>query len=176
MAARPEPVIALLAQAGAVLRYDERLGELVPGDPLPGRRRTRPGHVLGVGDDGPDLGAASGARAGAPRRPRAAGAGGDARPASVGAGSTRRRGAIGRPRGRRHSADAGGRKQFVCLCEDVTVKELEQGVEEGFDRPRDAQALQHGHDGPVPGEDVPRRSRRASTRAISGERRPPRPA
>ena len=35
--------------------------------------------------------------------------------------------AAGRPAG------GPGRKRFVCLCEDVTVKEIEQGVAEGFD-------------------------------------------
>lgn len=30
-------------------------------------------------------------------------------------------------------AHAGGRKRFVCLCEDVTQKDLEQAVAEGFD-------------------------------------------
>ena len=62
----------------------------------------------------------------------------------------------------------GGRKQFVCVCEDVTVKELQQGVEGRLRQPRAHEALQHGHDGPVPGQDVPRPRRRGSTRRLTG--------
>ena len=102
------------------------------------------GHVLGLSDDAAV--AASGVRAG-----RAA-AGLRSNPASRR--SPRR--STGRRCGAPASAIGGGRKQFVCLCEDVTVKELRQGVRGRLRQPRDPEALQHGHDGPVPGQDVPR--------------------
>ena len=69
----------------------------------------------------------------------------------------------------------GGRKQFVCLCEDVTVKELAQGVEEGFDSLETAEALQHRHDGPCQGKSATA-SRRASTAADPGRVARSRPA
>jgi sarcosine oxidase subunit alpha len=113
LAMRPEPVISLLAGAGATTRYDERLGEWLA-DRLP-EGVGAAGHVLGLRDD--VAVADSGVRAG-----RAA-AGGAVEP--VGGPSV----ADPAP----EPAIGTGRKQFVCLCEDVTVKELKQGVAEGFD-------------------------------------------
>jgi sarcosine oxidase subunit alpha len=127
VAARREPQVGLLAQAGAGLRYDERSGGLVPGS-VPERVHAV-GDVLGLRPDGPDLGAASrvgrdaavaarGEQPGTPSRVLEPSSSDEASPSAVHAAA---------PLG-----DAGGRKRFVCLCEDVTVKELEQGVAEGF--------------------------------------------
>ena len=46
-------------------------------------------------------------------------------------------------------------RQFVCLCEDVAVKDLEGCPRRRVRGHPDAEALLHGHDGPVPGKDVP---------------------
>ena len=59
----------------------------------------------------------------------------------------------------------GGKKRFVCFCEDITAKDIEQAVHEGFD---DIQILKRYSTvtmGPLPGQDVPRISggRRAAT-------------
>ena len=113
LAMRPEPVIALLAGAGATTRYDDGLGEWLP-DRLPEGVHAA-GRVLGLRAD--DEIAASGVRAGL----AATGADVDAV-------------AVPSPSDPAPEVTIGtGRKQFVCLCEDVTVKELRQGVQEGFD-------------------------------------------
>ena len=65
----------------------------------------------------------------------------------------------------------GGRKQFVCLCEDVTAKELAQGGQGGLRIARDAQALQHRHDGALPGQDVSRERGRGPRATCAGASR-----
>ena len=130
------------------------------------------GHVTGLADDdlvaAPRAILAGRAAAAAAGRPTTA-------PASPPPHAARRAeavdAALAAPRARPALSRPGGRKQFVCVCEDVTVKELEQGDRRGLRRPRDAEALQHGHDGPVPGQDVPR-PRRPGPRRRSPARSP----
>ena len=177
MAVRPEPVVALLAQARRAARAGtSALGEFVPGDPC--RTASARGRATCCGVDGRRARRARRRRSRAGQRPSRRGGGrrcgrrstasADQLVAHDRAMAARSR----RARRRRRSSSPAGGKQFVCLCEDVTVKELEQGVDEGFDDPRDAQALQHRHHGPLPGQDVPR-PRGAAPRAARRRRRPP---
>ncbi len=53
------------------------------------------------------------------------------------------------------SFDGGGEKCFVCLCEDVTVKDARRAVAEG--RPRPGEGQHDDDDGAVPGEALPAR-------------------
>lgn len=129
MAPRPEPVVTLAAQAGLALAFEPRLAEWIP---VPGSADVVvTGHMTGLTDD--DLLAAGAVLAG-----------------RVAAG---REDATARASHERHleahhervaAAFAAlpeppatvlpkGRKPFVCLCEDVTAKELAQGISEGFD-------------------------------------------
>ena len=129
LAARPEPVLSLLAQEGARPRWDDPLGEFVPGDLPPGLHAA--GHVRGVADDalvlrgGVLAGRVAGtAASGGPRDGTAEGlVEHDRRMAAAVAARTAPE-ALEKP---------GGGKQFVCICEDVTAKEFKQGIEEGFD-------------------------------------------
>ncbi len=123
MATRPEPVVTLAAQAGLPLVFEERLAEWVP---LAGSADVIvTGQMTGLVDDG--LIAAGAVLAG-----------------RLAAGLDQAGGAATRHRERVAGAFAAlpdpaptalpvGRKPFVCLCEDVTTKELAQGVREGFD-------------------------------------------
>ncbi|MFP5343895.1 MAG: 2Fe-2S iron-sulfur cluster-binding protein [Candidatus Limnocylindria bacterium] len=121
MAARPEPVVTLAAQAGLPIGFEPRLAEWIPTE---GRADVMvAGHVTGLTDDaliaaaGVLAGrmAASGeAPAGLPEHHELVAAAREAMP---------ERGATPVPT---------GRKAFVCLCEDVTAKELAAGVKEGF--------------------------------------------
>jgi sarcosine oxidase subunit alpha len=124
MASRPEPVISLLAQAGAVVLHDQASGRFVAQRMPAGVLAA--GHVLGrdLPDGGLVLGAvdagrraASGTEAAEDTEASAAASSG-AEPVGLALGS--------------------GRKQFVCVCEDVTVKDLALGVQEGF---RDIETL-----------------------------------
>ncbi len=122
MATRPEPVVTLAAQAGLPLVFEERLAEWVP---LAGSADVIViGQMTGLVDDG--LIAAGAVLAGrlAVGRDQAGGA------------ATRHRervaGAFAALPDPAPTALPVGRKPFVCLCEDVTTKELAQGVREGF--------------------------------------------
>ncbi len=129
MATRPEPVVTLAAQAGLALGFEERLAEWVP---MTGSADVIvTGQMTGLADD--ELIAAGAVLAGrlAAARDTADMVGGADR-------------AAGRHRERVAAAFAAlpdpvptqlpvGRKPFVCLCEDVTTKELAQGVREGFE-------------------------------------------
>ncbi len=122
MATRPEPVVTLAAQAGLPLVFEERLAEWVP---LAGSADVIViGQMTGLVDDG--LIAAGAVLAGrlAAGRDQAGGA------------ATRHRervaGAFAALPDPAPTALPVGRKPFVCLCEDVTTKELAQGVREGF--------------------------------------------
>ena len=123
MAMRPEPVVALAAQAGVRLRYEDRVGEWVP-EPEPD------GLVLAAGDvtapasetlalEGAILAGrrAAGREAGEPvvgmHQVAIAAARADLTPPPA-------------------ATVPAGHKPFVCLCEDVTAKELVQGMDEGF--------------------------------------------
>ena len=52
-------------------------------------------------------------------------------------------------------AYAGGGKCFVCVCEDVTTKDMKRAVSRGVRLDRARQALHDDDDGPVPGEALP---------------------
>jgi len=129
IAARPEPLIALLSQEGITPRWDERVGEFVPGALSPGLQAA--GHVNGP--LGEELAAADGAMAGRTAAAAIGKAGltvlDDAAVAAHGTAVAAALASLPEPAG----LSAGvGRKQFVCLCEDVTIKEMKQGFREGF--------------------------------------------
>ena len=187
MAMRPEPVAQ---PAGAGRRRDvagtTALGEFVPSDPAAGsvcsppatcwaawttrarraRRSPRAGRRRRAGQ--PEV---------RPALPRGSLDGGADQLVAHDARWPRR----SRPARRRRSSSPGRRKQFVCLCEDVTAKELEQAFKEGF---TDLETLKrystvtmgpcqgkmcHGLVGPAP-----RAARRASpARPASTTARPP---
>ncbi len=126
---RPEPATGLIAQDGGERRYDDRIGEFVAArlsDAV-----SVAGDVEGIHDDAHTM--ASGALAGL----EAAVAIGLGTQDAIAAARTHRaacRASALARHGRPVALDApGGRKQFVCLCEDVTVKEIAQGIEEGFE-------------------------------------------
>ena len=129
MATRPEPVVRLASQAGLTLAFEERLAEWIP---VPGSADViATGGMAGLVDD--DLIAAGAVLAGRLAATRdGTGAGApttDAHAAHV-ARVAAAFAALPEPAA---SALPAGRKPFVCLCEDVTAKELAQGIEEGFD-------------------------------------------
>ncbi|MEK6721307.1 MAG: 2Fe-2S iron-sulfur cluster-binding protein [Chloroflexota bacterium] len=129
MCLRPEPVTALAGQAGAQRRWDAALGVMVPDAPPDGVLFA--GHVEGADDLATVL--ASGVLAGR-LAVREAGVEGAPDPAPALAALESARASAGEavaamPVGK----GPGGRKQVVCVCEDVTVKELTLGVYEGFD-------------------------------------------
>ena len=123
------PATSLLLQAGAKARYDERAGTSCSPRCPDGVLRRRRGRRQGR----PRLRRCSGAIAGAEaaqalgsatRRPRprstaSARASPDARPAPV---------AVPPPA----TSDRKG-KCFACLCEDVTVKDIQLSIDEGYD-------------------------------------------
>jgi sarcosine oxidase subunit alpha len=142
VAARREPLVELFAQAGSPPRYDESIGEFVP-DALPEDIHAA-GDVLDPTSDQSDLQSAieaGRAAAAAARKPAT-----DV-PASQTGAAADPRAAAGTP----VPADVAetsspthvaaepmampdrGRKRFVCLCEDVTVKDIERSVAEGFE-------------------------------------------
>jgi sarcosine oxidase, subunit alpha len=130
MATRPEPVVTLAAQAGIPLAFEPRIAEWIP---VPGSADVvATGHMTGLVDDA--LVAAGAAIAG--------------RLAVAGGGAAHDAAALATERATHAERVAAavdalpepaplivprGRKTFVCLCEDVTAKELAQGVKEGFD-------------------------------------------
>ncbi|HEV8673506.1 MAG TPA: 2Fe-2S iron-sulfur cluster-binding protein [Methylomirabilota bacterium] len=125
-----EPAAGLLGQAGGRLTHDTARGRLVPA--------ALPAGVLAAGEvtgvEGLAAVLASGRLAGAQaaRALDGAGGGGTARVAELAealAAATRRPVS----RGYLASAPRAGAKKFVCLCEDVTEKDLRQAVAEGFD-------------------------------------------
>jgi len=123
MATRPEPVVSLASMAGVPLRYDDGLGEWLP-DPVPGGPVLCAGVVLGDHDEERrHAGARVAGRVAAGADDPAAIAAYLAGLAASGAGREAPAAMVVPP----------GRKTFVCPCEDVTAKELVQGVREGFD-------------------------------------------
>ena len=122
MAMRLEPVVTLASQAGLRLGYEPRLGEWLAAADSDTVRVI--GHAAGLVDDALIAAGAVLAGRAAPHadeapvaidlRARIAAAF-DALPPPV---------VPSRPP---------GRKPFVCMCEDVTAKELAQGIAEGFD-------------------------------------------
>jgi sarcosine oxidase subunit alpha len=121
MAARPEPVIALAAQAGVALAQEPRLAEWIPMSGSADVLVT--GRASGLADD--SLIATSAVLAGRLAAGVATDGGHAAHTALVEAALT----ASPEPAG---AVMPAGRKAFVCLCEDVTTKDLAQGVREGF--------------------------------------------
>lgn len=122
IACRPEPVVSLLAQGGLSPRFDPGLDQFVPGVRAEGILAA--GHVEGVRDD--VTAAARGAAAGRAAADAALGRTG------VHAGA--------QPESAQPAAQQDaplvlpkGRKAFVCICEDVTVKDVRQAIHEGFD-------------------------------------------
>ena len=118
------PAASLLYQAGAMSRYDDSLGEIVPGDLPDGVRAA--GAVIGASD--PNTALEQGRAAGHEAASEIAGAArlrSREQPARQSASATERRGPL---------AVAGSRsKEFVCFCEDVTAKDVAQAVDEGFE-------------------------------------------
>ncbi len=118
------PAASLLYQAGAASRYEESLAKIVPADLPDGVRAA--GAVVGASDlpTALEQGHAAGHEAAAA--------------ITGGAGLPTRNTAIRR---NESSADPGGvpsatgvrSKEFVCLCEDVTAKDVAQAVDEGFE-------------------------------------------
>ena len=123
---RPEPVTALLAQDGGTRRFDPGSQRFVPAR-VPDHVRVA-GAIEGVAGD--RHACAAGIHAG---RAAALAAGfHDAEPEPAAAARERERHAVSAPQVDPISLGSSG-KRFLCLCEDVTVKEVEQGIVEGFD-------------------------------------------
>ncbi len=123
VACRPEPVIALLAHEGVSPRYDAAIDQFVPGVRTEGIHAA--GHVEGVVDDATV--AARGVAAGRAAAEAALGiavARPIAQPSQTAPGRRQPPALISLP---------AGRKAFICICEDVTVKDLKRAVGEGFD-------------------------------------------
>jgi sarcosine oxidase subunit alpha len=126
MAARPEPLVTLAAQAGLPIAYEPRLAEWIPSEG--GADVLVTGHVTGLTDD--ELIAAGGVLAGrlaASVAPPSA-----AEAAGLAEHQERVAAAIDAAPEPAPTPMPIGRKAFVCVCEDVTAKELVQGVKEGF--------------------------------------------
>ncbi|MBF8289513.1 MAG: aminomethyltransferase [Chloroflexi bacterium] len=123
MATRPEPVVTLAAQAGLSLAFEERLAEWIP---VAGSADVVvTGHMTGLTDD--ELIAAGAVLSG-----RLA-AGRDGAGAAHAHHAEQVAAAFAVLPDPAPTVLPAGRKPFVCLCEDVTAKELVQGVAEGFD-------------------------------------------
>ena len=127
LALRPEPVTALLAHDGGERHWDDRFAEFVP----VGRTET----VIVAGEMEGPRGAAYALAAGAAAGREAAlecghGDREAARQARVAADSLRAGAPAAAPT---PIATEGSGKRFVCVCEDVTAKEIAQGIAEGFD-------------------------------------------
>ena len=123
-----EPAASLLGQAGARLRFDPTLGLFIPTDLPPGLLMA--GEVTGRRELATIL--LQGRWAGSQAAAELTGE------ASWVTQARDLRSAWDRPPSTPgHCAlltvPVPGRKKFVCLCEDVTEKDLEQGVREGFD-------------------------------------------
>ncbi len=124
MAPRPEPVVTLASQAGLALAFEPRLAEWIP---VAGSADVVvTGHMTGLTDD--DLIAAGAVLAG-----RVAAGRGDADAAAHDHHADRVAAAFAALPEPVATVLPSGRKPFVCVCEDVTAKELAQGIREGFD-------------------------------------------
>lgn len=122
---RPEPVTALLAQNGGTRRFDTASQRFVPSH-VPDSVHVA-GAIEGVAGDGHAC--AAGVDAGGAAALAAGLKGAD--PAPAAAARARERTAAPVPTVEPIRLHADG-KRFICLCEDVTVKEIEQGIVEGF--------------------------------------------
>lgn len=123
---RPEPVTALLGQDGGTRRFDAPSQRFVPSE-VPESVHVA-GAIEGIAGDGyacaagVDAGRAAARSAGFP----------DADPDAARAARERERHAALVPRVAPIDLHGHG-KRFICLCEDVTVAEIEHGIVEGFD-------------------------------------------
>lgn len=129
------PATSLLAQAGAAMTFEPAGGQFLPGE--------TPAHVLAAGElagvDGDEAIALSGTIAGA-RAAHAAGVGDEetarAEIADEQAELDRLRALPATPAiapTSRHGGASQDGKAFVCLCEDVTDKDIAHSVAEGYD-------------------------------------------
>jgi sarcosine oxidase subunit alpha len=145
MAGRPEPEIALLAQCGVRPRYDGAAGVFVPGELVDGVWAI--GHVTGEPGEGEAVASATAvgraaAEAALGRTSKTSTAGATAVAPGRGTRSGQSAAGLGKheapatPRGGNGAtpalAAAGGRT-FVCVCEDVTTKDIRGALDEGFD-------------------------------------------
>ena len=127
-----QPANALLYQAGGSLGYDDALGEAVPQALPPGLFAA--GEVTGIHHPAASLlqgrlaGMAAAANLGLTLIPEAEAADLLRRLAEAEA-ESREGGGAGAPL----PATALGRNKFVCVCEDVTAKDIADAVDEGFD-------------------------------------------
>lgn len=162
MAGRPEPVISLLAQHGVIARYDDEIGAFVPGllpegvhaaGHVEGIRDEAAVVARGVAvgrdaakaalrqiEDAAPVRQAPPSASEPVRSPSNEGAQDAAfEPAATRSAGSDNRSPHRGPTGIRaraaplESSVQTGRKTFVCVCEDVTVKDLGQAVREGFD-------------------------------------------
>ena len=118
-----DPATALLHQGDCRLDYDSELGESVPGELVEGIHVA--GEVTGVHD--PVVGTLQGRLAGLKA---SSGEVGDLEEQAAEAErSYRERVSIGPP----PMIAASSKKKFVCICEDVTDKDVRDGIDEGFD-------------------------------------------
>jgi sarcosine oxidase subunit alpha len=128
LAPRPEAVFSLLGHEGVRARWDDGVDEFLPGDLPEGVHAA--GHVNGpvpdalAATEGVLVGRAAASNAGfGPHDGTAERLIAHEQAVADAFAATPRRPPLARP---------GGRKQFICVCEDVTVKELQQGAKEGF--------------------------------------------
>ena len=119
-----QPASSLLQQAGAAFGHDSVLDQMVPSKLPPGVGAA--GHVTGQGDLAAIL--AEGRRAGE-NAARHAGPAVQTQAAEVPAAAPATSAEVARPPMGRE----GGARRFVCMCEDVTAKDILQGVDEGFE-------------------------------------------
>lgn len=123
---RPEPVTALLGQDGGTRRFAAASQRFVPSEVPEGVHVA--GAIEGVAGDA--YACAAGVHAG---RAAARSAGFlDADPDTAAAARERKRHAALEPHVDPIDLHGHG-KRFICLCEDVTVAEVEHGIVEGFD-------------------------------------------
>lgn len=120
---RPEPVISLLAQEGVSPKFDPALDQFVPGVRTVGIQAA--GHVEGVIDESIVVN-------------RGVAAGRAAADAALGRTTVHlaaHQSGLRQPAGQQPIQFdlPPARKAFVCMCEDVTVKDIKQAIREGFD-------------------------------------------
>ena len=118
-----DPATALLHQGDCELTYDPEIGETVPGKLAEGIHVA--GEVTGVHD--PVVGTLQGRLAGL--KAASAEVGDLEKQTAEAERSYRERASVGQT----PAAAASSKKKFVCICEDVTDKDVQDGIAEGFD-------------------------------------------
>ena len=134
-----QPANALLRQAGSKLSYDLTLNETVPGELAPGVYVA--GDVTGVYDVA--VGVLQGGLAGLESEASLNGRAGEDLLQEIASYRTRLEEAVDGYKGRSRlscipAVSGSGKKKFICICEDVTEKDLQQAIYEGFE---DVQSL-----------------------------------